>query len=173
MGPHFADDARAVLDARFAAREKAITGSRRVIRSSANGIRSLHRGEWEAASELIGQAGAELAEITEVSEGGSVPQLTVLNNADTDALILDGTELEGAKQDRMVNITGPDVPGPGSDLGGMSGGPVFLMRDLVYPLVGVVTDFSPTWELLRVSHLGALAERGRLTWPCRRRLVRS
>ena len=62
MGPHFADDARAVLDARFAAREKAIAGSRRVIRSSANGIRSLHRGEWEAASELIGQAGAELAE---------------------------------------------------------------------------------------------------------------
>lgn len=46
-----------------------------------------------------------LAEVTEVSEGGSVPNLVVANNADTDALILDGTELHGAKQDRMVNIT--------------------------------------------------------------------
>ena len=59
-------------------------------------------------------------------------------------------------RDRIVNITGPDVPPPGSDLGGMSGGPVFLMRDLVYPLVGVITDFHSQWELLRVSHLGAL-----------------
>jgi translin len=65
MGPEFADDARSVLDARFAAREKGITGSRTVIRSSANGIRALHRGEWDSASELIGQAGRELAEITE------------------------------------------------------------------------------------------------------------
>ncbi len=60
----FAKDARAILDARFAAREQGITGSRRVIRSSANGIRALHRGEWVAASELIGEAGSILAEIT-------------------------------------------------------------------------------------------------------------
>jgi translin len=65
MGPDFADDARTLLDARFAAREKGITGSRRVIRSSANGIRALHRGEWEAASGLIDEAGRELAEITD------------------------------------------------------------------------------------------------------------
>ena len=65
MGPDFAKDAQAVLDARFAAREKGIAGSRRVIRSSANGIRALHRGEWGSASELIEQAGGELAEITE------------------------------------------------------------------------------------------------------------
>jgi translin len=69
MGPEFADDARTVLDARFAAREKGITGSRTVIRSSANGIRALHRGEWDSASELIGQAGRELAEITETLSG--------------------------------------------------------------------------------------------------------
>lgn len=65
MGHDFVSDAQAVLDARFAAREKGIAGSRRVIRSSANGIRALHRGEWDAASELIEQAGAELADITE------------------------------------------------------------------------------------------------------------
>jgi translin len=66
MGPDFTEDARSVLDARFAAREKGITGSRKVIRSSANGIRALHRGEWDSASELIGQAGTELAEINAV-----------------------------------------------------------------------------------------------------------
>jgi translin len=64
----FADDARAILDARFALREKGIAGSRKVIRSSANGIRALHRGEWEPAADLIDQAGALLAEITAVLE---------------------------------------------------------------------------------------------------------
>jgi translin len=62
----FADDARSILDARFAAREKGITGSRKVIRSSANGIRALHRGDWDTASGLIAEAGSELAEITRV-----------------------------------------------------------------------------------------------------------
>jgi translin len=69
MGPDFADDARTVLDARFTARERGITGSRKVIRSSANGIRALHRGEWDSASDLIGQAGEELADITEALAG--------------------------------------------------------------------------------------------------------
>jgi translin len=64
MGPDLADEAHSVLDARFKAREKGIAGSRKVIRASANGIRALHRGEWEAAADLIAQAGAELAEIT-------------------------------------------------------------------------------------------------------------
>lgn len=60
------DQIRAILDARFAAREKAITSSREVIRSSGNGIRALHRGEWSDAEELISQAGAVLHEIVEV-----------------------------------------------------------------------------------------------------------
>ena len=64
MGPDFADDARVVLDARFAAREKGIAGSRKVIRSSANGIRALHRGEWDQAAVLISEAGSVLADIT-------------------------------------------------------------------------------------------------------------
>ncbi len=56
---------RTILDARFAAREKGITGSRRVIRASANGIRALHRREWDQAAALIDTAEAELAEISD------------------------------------------------------------------------------------------------------------
>jgi translin len=47
---------RPILDSRFTAREHAITTSRRVIRSSANAIRSLHRGDLDAADELIAEA---------------------------------------------------------------------------------------------------------------------
>lgn len=61
------DRIRSILDARFAAREKAITGSRKVIRASANGIRALHRGEWDKAAGLIGEAGSLLEEINDVS----------------------------------------------------------------------------------------------------------
>lgn len=46
-----------------------------------------------------------LAEVTEAGEAGVVPILEVRNDADIDALILDGIELRGAKQNRMVNIT--------------------------------------------------------------------
>ncbi len=60
----FTEDARSILDARFAAREQGIAGARKVIRASANGIRALHRGEWEAASTMIAEAGTTLAEIT-------------------------------------------------------------------------------------------------------------
>jgi translin len=56
---------RAVLDGRFTAREHSITASRQVIRASANGIRSLHRGEWAEAESLISDAGSLLAGILE------------------------------------------------------------------------------------------------------------
>lgn len=46
-----------------------------------------------------------LAEITEVSDGGSVPQLTVVNKSPRDIIIYDGQQLIGAKQNRIVNIT--------------------------------------------------------------------
>ena len=59
------DKVRSILDARFAAREKGITGSRKVIRASANGIRALHRREWEKAADLISEAEALLKEITD------------------------------------------------------------------------------------------------------------
>jgi translin len=63
------EDARSILDGRFVAREKSYTGSRLVIRASANAIRALHRNEWDEASQLVGQAGALLGEITDTLAG--------------------------------------------------------------------------------------------------------
>jgi hypothetical protein len=48
---------------------------------------------------------AGLASVTEVSEAGSVPELLVKNLAKMPVLILDGEELVGAKQNRIVNLT--------------------------------------------------------------------
>ncbi len=47
----------------------------------------------------------ELAEITEVSEGGSVPELRVQNKSALPIVLIDGEELAGAKQNRIVNTT--------------------------------------------------------------------
>lgn len=43
--------------------------------------------------------------ITEISEGGSVPNLKVQNNADLPVLLLDGEEISGAKQNRILNTS--------------------------------------------------------------------
>jgi hypothetical protein len=45
------------------------------------------------------------AEITEISEGGSVPELLLTNSGDEKLLVLDGEELLGAKQNRIANLT--------------------------------------------------------------------
>lgn len=54
---------RPLLDDRFKAREIGITQSRTIIRSSANAIRALHRGEWEAADRLIEEAARILSTV--------------------------------------------------------------------------------------------------------------
>jgi hypothetical protein len=41
----------------------------------------------------------------EIDEGGSVPELRVQNKSASMILILDGEELVGAKQNRIVNTT--------------------------------------------------------------------
>jgi hypothetical protein len=46
-----------------------------------------------------------VAEITQVSEGGAVGQSKVQNGAKRPVLILDGEELVGPKQNRIVNLT--------------------------------------------------------------------
>ncbi|MGD9347942.1 MAG: hypothetical protein PVH84_18915 [Candidatus Aminicenantes bacterium] len=43
--------------------------------------------------------------ITEVSHEGSVPELKVINSADIPVLLLDGEEVVGAKQNRVLNTT--------------------------------------------------------------------
>src|SRR4030042_5366578 len=46
-----------------------------------------------------------LLTITEVSQGGSVPELKVVNKAEIPVLLLDGEEVAGAKQNRVLNTT--------------------------------------------------------------------
>jgi len=43
--------------------------------------------------------------VTEVTEGGTVPELKVVNRAEKPVLLLDGEELSGAKQNRVLNTT--------------------------------------------------------------------
>ena len=45
------------------------------------------------------------ARVTETSEAGSVPELRLVNDGPRPVLIVDGEELVGAKQNRIVNIT--------------------------------------------------------------------
>lgn len=48
---------------------------------------------------------AGLVSVTEVSEAGHVPELTIVNHGASPVLVLDGEELVGAKQNRIVNLT--------------------------------------------------------------------
>ena len=43
--------------------------------------------------------------LTEVSEGGSVPRLALENRGERPVLVIDGEELVGAKQNRVLNLT--------------------------------------------------------------------
>jgi hypothetical protein len=47
----------------------------------------------------------KLAAITEVSESGSVPELKFVNSGDKKIFVLDGEELVGAKQNRILNLS--------------------------------------------------------------------
>jgi hypothetical protein len=57
---------------------------------------------WLTLGEALEQ---QLLTVTEVSHGGSVPELSVINRADRPVLLLDGEELIGAKQNRVLNTT--------------------------------------------------------------------
>jgi hypothetical protein len=60
----------------------------------------------EPAYLTLGEAlAAGQAHITEVSEQGSVPELRIVNDAARPVLLLDGEELVGAKQNRIVNLS--------------------------------------------------------------------
>ncbi|MBP1635291.1 MAG: hypothetical protein H6Q10_1865 [Acidobacteria bacterium] len=48
---------------------------------------------------------AGFVRITEVSDAGHVPELTVVNDGAVPVLLLDGEELVGAKQNRIVNLS--------------------------------------------------------------------
>jgi len=54
----------------------------------------------------LGEAmGKGLLTVTEVSQGAVVPELKVVNKAEIPILLLDGEELAGAKQNRVLNTT--------------------------------------------------------------------
>jgi Predicted RNA-binding protein of the translin family len=56
---------RAVLDEKYRAREVALAHGRALTRTCANAIRSLHRGEFDAARTALDGARAEAARVTE------------------------------------------------------------------------------------------------------------
>ncbi|KOR29761.1 hypothetical protein TI04_07835 [Achromatium sp. WMS2] len=45
------------------------------------------------------------AKVTEISESGSVPELSFVNDCEQSVLLLDGEELVGAKQNRVLNLS--------------------------------------------------------------------
>ena len=47
----------------------------------------------------------KLAHVTEVSESGSVPELLFVNDAEDRVLLIDGEELVGARQNRILNVS--------------------------------------------------------------------
>lgn len=47
----------------------------------------------------------EFVEIVEINEGGSVPELFLVNKSDEKVLLVDGEELIGAKQNRIINTS--------------------------------------------------------------------
>lgn len=63
------DKIRKNFDAKDAAREKALSRSREVIRNSANAIRAVHRGEYEEARSLMAESTQLLSEVEEALEG--------------------------------------------------------------------------------------------------------
>lgn len=66
----------------------------------------LLKSEQDAGYFTLDEAVAQgWAKVTEVSEGGSVPTLCVVNAGVKPVLIMDGEELVGAKQNRIVNLT--------------------------------------------------------------------
>lgn len=56
-------------------------------------------------------------------------------------------------RDTLVKVRGPHVPPPGTDFGGMSGGPVFRLVSGEPELCGIITDFGPSMEVYYMAPL--------------------
>ncbi len=63
------------------------------------------------------------------------------------------------EQKDLISFDGGPLPAPGSDVGGVSGGPALLVGTIVYPLVGVVTEHSRHFDLLRIATLDSVDEK--------------
>jgi len=62
-------------------------------------------------------------------------------------------------RENWISFDEHGVPPPGTELGGISGGPVVQLRNLDYPLVGVVSEFSTDFELLHFKLLADVPPR--------------
>jgi translin len=79
---HIAERARAFLDEKNQARERALARSREVIRSSANTIRAVHRHEFERARNLLAEARQALDQaVTSVGRYGDVRHAGFIHDA--------------------------------------------------------------------------------------------
>ena len=58
--------------------------------------------QYRTLGEAIGNGDVT---VTEVSAGGSVPELRLINRGNTPVLVIDGEELAGAKQNRVLNTS--------------------------------------------------------------------
>lgn len=66
----------------------------------------LAEADWGPPYLPLGEAlDAGTFRVSEVSASGSVPELKVVNDGETPVLLLDGEELAGAKQNRVLNTT--------------------------------------------------------------------
>ncbi|HZJ17016.1 MAG TPA: serine protease [Chthoniobacteraceae bacterium] len=59
-------------------------------------------------------------------------------------------------RENWISLGYDPIPSPGTDLGGLSGAPVFLRGQLAHPLVGVVSEFNQSYELLHIKMLDHL-----------------
>src|SRR5439155_5689375 len=69
-------------------------------------LRLLPAGDRDAAYLTLDEALAQHSvHVVEVNEGGHVPELKLVNEGELAVLLLDGEELLGAKQNRVINLT--------------------------------------------------------------------
>jgi len=55
------------------------------------------------------------------------------------------------QREEWINFEGPPPPEPGTDLGGMSGGPALMIKGLGFPVVGAISQFESSFEILRIG----------------------
>jgi translin len=107
------------LDAKHAARERALPAARRSIRASANAIRAIHRLELDTAKTLIGESRAAIDEgLAAVEDHADIRHAGYLQDAQKEYAEANLT---------LALVTGAELPGPtdldvqdAAYLGGMS-----------------------------------------------------
>jgi hypothetical protein len=91
------------------------------------------------------------------SEGADV------NNGSAFVLALHGTR---------YLCTAAHIPPEGVQLGGMSGGPAFLLGELAYPVVGLVSQHNAGFEIMRIASLAsAKVPSGSVGHPSKRQMA--